>query len=367
MSFKLRVYNVVTHNELELKLYERVTRFLREVKYRGIRSRRGIDIFERVLYIFPNNIKVVNYPRSTPLVAFNPGAIVKDGCLLVFPRLIFDYYWYISSIGLFVLELKELLGKYNSYANKTYYTKIVLYPVEKWELVGCEDARVILFNNNYHILYVAREITSLEGHYRSLQGYAILDEKLNVISRKFFKIVHNGESYIPPAWRDSAFLEISVKRASLLTRPSIPSSNGLIEIGWWGEVDLDTGNIELESLKPILPTEKWEFKVGFSTNTVKISSNEYLIGWHGVAEDYIYRNGVLVVSRDGELLGITDYILEPKGLVEAYGDRPGVIFGNGLILYKDYLYWIGGISDYAIGIFRVHIDKLFESIKWIKG
>jgi len=319
------------------------------------------------MYISPENLRIENYIRRKPLAAFNPGAIVENDDLLVFPRLIFDYYWYISSVGIFTLKISELMERHNLYTDKVYHTRIILYPTERWELVGCEDPRVVLCNGKYHILYTAREITSLEGHYRSIQGYAVLDSKLNVISKKFFKIVHNGGSYIPPMWKDSAFIELSKEKALMLTRPSIPFNGKLIEIGWWAIVDLNMGEVELDSLKPVLPVEEWELKVGFSTNTIKISSNEYLVGWHGVAQDYVYRNGLAIVSPDGELLGITDYVLEPKGLIEVYGDRPGVIFGNGLVYYKDYIYWIGGVSDYAIGIFRVHINRLLENIKWIKG
>jgi len=33
---------------------------------------------------------------------------------------------------------------------------------------------------------------------------------------------------------------------------------------------------------------------------------------------------------------------------------------------KEFIYWIGGISDYAIGIFRTSLDKIFEIVRWIK-
>ncbi len=255
----------------------------------------------------------------------------------------------------------------NALIDKKINTSIVLWPSESWDLVGCEDPRVVLLNGKYHVLYTARAITSIDGKYKPLQGYAVLSKDLRALEKKYFRIKSGDGEYIPPSWKDSVFLEIKGGKASMLTRPSIPFHGLLLEIGWWSIVDLDEGVVELDSLKPILPLEKWELKIGWSTNTVKISSNEYLVGWHGVGEDYVYRNGLAVVSIDGELLGVTDYVLEPKGLVEYYGDRPGVVFGNGLVLRGEYVYWIGGISDYAIAVFRAKLEDILSHIKWLKG
>ena len=61
-------------------------------KLRSVRKPLMNDVFKRVIYILPQSIKVTNYVRSRPLASFNPGAIIKGNDLLVFPRLIFDYY-----------------------------------------------------------------------------------------------------------------------------------------------------------------------------------------------------------------------------------------------------------------------------------
>ncbi len=44
-----------------------------------------------------------------------------------------------------------------------------------------------------------------------------------------------------------------------------------------------------------------------------------------------------------------------------------LFFGDGLVLYKEYLIWVGGISDYAIGVFTVEVEKALEKLKWIRG
>ena len=331
------------------------------------RRNRVVDLFERIAYISPDNLVITNYLRRRPLAAFNPGAVLVNDILQVFPRLIFDYYWYISSIGFFEVSLSKLESYRDVLVSDEINTRIVLWPSVDWDLVGCEDPRVILIDGNYHVLYTARAITSIDGKYKPLQGYAILSRDLRVLDKKYFRIRSSDGEYIPPSWKDSAFLEVKGNKALILTRPSIPFHDVLLEIGWWGAVDLSEGVVEADSLKPVLSFEKWEIKIGWSTNTVKISSNEYLVGWHGVGEDYVYRNGLAVISPEGELLGITDYVLEPRGLIEYYGDRPGVIFGNGLVLRGEHVYWIGGISDYAIAVFRAKLEDVLANIKWLRG
>ena len=73
------------------------------------------------------------------------------------------------------------------------------------------------------------------------------------------------------------------------------------------------------------------------------------------------------MNDDGELLAISNYLLEPTSIEEEYGDRPRVIFGDGLIMYKDSLIWIGGVSDYAIGVYTVELDKALSKLMWLKG
>jgi len=90
-------------------------------------------------------------------------------------------------------------------------------------------------------------------------------------------------------------------------------------------------------------------------------------GWHAVlGEDLSYRNGVAIVDAEGNMLVLSNYVLMPRGVVEEYGDRPLVIFGNGLVRYRELVVWVGGVSDYAVGIFATSLDKLLETLRWIQ-
>jgi predicted GH43/DUF377 family glycosyl hydrolase len=332
-----------------------LTKRIKELK--GKRKNITKDIFERILYIEPEHIYVENYTRKKPISIFNPGALVRNTTIEIFPRLVFEYHWYVSSIGKFEIDVKKIK---RGVIEKPILTKIILFPRENWELKGVEDPRVIKISNIYFILYTAVE--QINGKIRPLQALAVMDEKYSITRKFFFKILQNTEFKIPNSWKDSAFLEIYEKsKALLLTRPSFNS----LEICWACELDLIEGIVEFNSLRPVLVNEEFEIKVGWSTNVLKISSNEYLIGWHGVGIDMKYRNGLAILDQNGELKGISNYLLEPKGLIESYGDRPFVIFGCGLIKASDELYWIGGISDYMIGIFRTDLDMIFENIRWL--
>ena len=195
-----------------------------------------------------------------------------------------------------------------------------------------------------------------------VQVFAVLDDKLKLVKKDFIKIVGKRSKYISPL-KDSSIIEYG-RKTSLLTRPEIRG----LSAGWWGILDIEDLTINAENMKIVLYPEKWEFKVGWSTNAVKLGSNEYLVGWHGIyKETNAYLNGLAIVSNDGSLLAISDYLLASKELWETYGDRPYVIFGNGLIMKKDVLYWIGGVCDYAIGVYSVDFDKVMEKLKWIKG
>ncbi len=325
-----------------------------------IRDPTTLDVFDRVCYIFPMQIKVENFPRL-PQVAFNPGALLEGKKLYILPRLIFDYYKYVSSIGLFSIDIDDVLSKT---LPGEYKAKIILWPKNLWEFKGCEDARVAKVGDEYWILYTGnrhleRELPGIGPPYE-FQGFAKLDREWREIERKFLRFVGHNVSQV----KDSAFLDVKGDHATMLLRPTIDG----VGVGWSGLVNVVTGEVYPDSLKPILPVAPWELKVGWSTNAVKISSNEFLVGWHGVLRaDYSYKNGFAIVDKDGDLLGVTQYLLAPRGIVEEYGDRPFVIFGDGLVLYKEQIIWVGGVSDYAIGIFRTEIDKILENVKWMRG
>ncbi len=97
---------------------------------------------------------------------------------------------------------------------------------------------------------------------------------MSIVSKNYFKIIHNDVIHVPRSWRDSAILDINNNTASMPIRPTIDS----IEIVWYATASINNLAINLDDIKPVLPFEEWEIKAGWPTNAVKISSNEYLVG-----------------------------------------------------------------------------------------
>jgi len=70
-----------------------------------------------------------------------------------------------------------------------------------------------------------------------------------------------------------------------------------------------------ETMNPVIISEKWEFKVEWSTNTIKLSKNENPVGWHGIfKQDYSYKEGIALLNENGELIAISNNLLQAKEL-----------------------------------------------------
>ncbi|MHA1709421.1 MAG: glycosidase [Candidatus Baldrarchaeia archaeon] len=347
--------------EIEEKLWKKVEFALKEL--REFREPTVDDVFTvKRYYLGPEDFKVTNYIRSRPFSAFNPGVLLRGDRILLFPRLVFEFYLYSSSVGLCEIKMEDVIS---GEIKKPLETKIILWPKYPWEQMGCEDPRVFESGNKVYILYCGK------GVYRTADGksvnndalaLAVMDENWNVERRGYF-YVKMGDLKHVPSNRDSAIIKMQGYSANIVTRPVIRK----VKVCWRAKINVNDFSMPEDELKPVFAPEHWESHVGWSTNCVKLSRNEYLVGWHGVSStDLTYRNGLAIVDENGDLLAISNYTLSPKGLIEEYGDRPFTMFGNGLIVYKEYLIWVGGIGDCCIGIFIAELEKALEKMKDVK-
>ena len=347
--------------EVEEALWNKAERGLKELK--GLRRPEINDVFERKLYLGPSDFYVVNYHRRYPMAAFNPGAALDGDKLLIFVRLVFEFYGYVSSVGLAEASVEDVLE--GRVGRTPLPTRIVLWPKELWEQLGCEDPRVFRAQDKWLILYCARGYYWLEDKMVRTDALALaeLDERFDVLRRGYFS-VRRGDAIWAPSNRDSAFLRLGGREATLVTRPVVRGK----KLCWRARADLEELIMPEEALEPVMAPEDWESHMGWSTNAVRLSGDEFLVGWHGVSKaDLAYRNGLAVVNADGELLAVSDYVLSPKGMYEEYGDRCMTLFGDGLVLYKDTLIWVGGVCDACVGIFTVELDRALETLRWLKG
>jgi len=247
-------------NTVESLLRQKARRFLR--RHRGRRRPVVEPIFRRRAYIAPHDLSVENYLRPRPLAAFNPGVARRGAKVYLFPRLVFDYYSYASSIGLCELEAGALRS---GEIPRPLRTRILLWPQYLWEAVrGCEDARVLPVEDGFWILYtgvgkIGRDRrTEHKDIHRSLLAFADLDLEGKVRRKLPIGVEWKGRSTLLPN-KDSAFIRVENPRAVLVTRPSLP---GMPDMGWRGELDLRRMAFDAESLEPILAPEPFEYKVG---------------------------------------------------------------------------------------------------------
>lgn len=328
---------------------------------KGFRKNELNDVFKIRNYIGPEDLKIDNYLRREPLASFNAGVAEKDGKVYIFPRLIFDYYNYTSSIGVFSLSIEELLdGKWKVPLK----TKIILWPQFSWEFLGCEDPRVCVVEDEFYVLYTGK------GGYRKNEkikrrdvlAFARTDSSFDVKAKSFFRVKTKEGYFIPEFMKDSAFISGNNEEFAMLVRPKFKNLSAC----WYANANLESMTLTVEKMKPVMIPEEWEEKIGWSTNVVKISKHKYLVGWHAVVkEDLSYKNGLAMIDEKGDLLAISNYLLVPMGVNEEYGDRAQVIFGDGLIIHDDLLIWIGGISDYAIGIFVANLNDVMGTLKYL--
>ena len=329
----------------------------------GLRRPVVRDVFERRLYLWPQDLRVEELGGRVPYAAFNPGALLERDELLVFPRLVTGYFWYTSVIGFMRLRLSDVL---EARVEKPLSVRIVVHPSTRRDLAGCEDPRASRVGDKYYVLYTALEpyrdrLHAINAY--SAQGVAILGRGLGLEKKLVLDIAdENGNRYRVDEVKDSALLSEEGNRFWILTRPVIEG----VAASWRGLLDLGEGVIRAESLEPVLLPEPWEYKTGWSTNAVRLGSDEYLVAWHGVGRDLVYRTGFAVVDHEGSLRALTNYLLEPRTVQEFSGERPGVIFGCGLVRHGELLLYIGGVADTGIGVYVAEIDRVMENMIWLQ-
>ncbi len=324
-----------------------------------------VDVFERHVYIAPGNI--VLEPRGFRVEAvFNPGGYVVNGKLRLYARIVVGYYWYVSAIArLEELKLDDLLELSGSVYNDQVRAQLVITPTEWFESGrGCEDPRVHHVDGKDLVLYTGVAATDPDEQQRvSYQALAVVEND-RVLRKDILSAVYGGERKPLPNWKNGAILSLTGREeAKLLVRPLIDGVGAL----WVGNASLNPFTIKLESLRIVMKPMPWEWRLGWSTNPVKLDGDAYLVGWHAVLRSNMgYYNGLLVLSREGELLGYTNYLLGPKTVYERLGDRPFVVYGCLLTQYSERLVWVGGAADTFIAVYSAELDKILEHIKWLK-
>lgn len=306
------------------------------------------NIFKLETVLVGRQFKMSNYPE-VPLGAWNPAAYVKDGELVILPRLHFDTRFYASSIGLCEpLKFSEL-SEYN-YGARPIKTQLIKYPANHYEMNGVEDPRIT--ENTKKILTV--------GIFRGASGLMNSQTAMHDFNQKEIT------SSKPLLFNDSEIQTgrdaVLINGSTLFFRPELKPLRTYRAFYTINEKNVEISTDGLRIL-PELDAQNGEDKRGMSTNVVKLGENLYIAAWHVVYEDKLeYKEGFMLLNDDGGILGMSDLLIETSG-IQGYGHRPFTVFGCGLVLVKDMLYFIGGIGDVWTGIYSAELDKVVEEIK----
>lgn len=355
-------------DDKETEFGKRVRRYL----YTGMRENKVEDIFERLLYILPDQLEIKELMTS-PLDAFNPGMKLSGKKLIIYPRIVLDHVKYVSSIARFELGVEELFDK-TLRDRSSLECDLILFPTEYWERrKGCEDPRIFSRDGEDHILYTAiGDWVYGDGRLKKVKidalAYAKFEE--GKLSRKRYILISDEErEFLTLSNKDACILEFRRKDASLLLRPElilrdVSTLENKVRICWKGKLDVE--DMKVYEMEPAMGIERFEEKVGISANAIELGSDELLVCWHGKSiHDSFYRNGFAVVDREGNFLELTGYLLEPNknNPLEMIGPYPGVIFPCGMVGYKEKIILAAGVADKRIGIYSAERDEILEKMK----
>ena len=130
------------------------------------------------------------------------------------------------------------------------------------------------------------------------------------------------------------------------------------------------GDTWLEERRWITPRKGWwdSKKIGAAAPPLKTKKGWILL-YHGVSDDNIYRVGALLLDLKNptEIIGRTDNpILAPETSYEKEGYVANVVFPCGAVLIGKKLFMYYGGADKVVGVASAHIDAIIEVLRLCK-
>ena len=301
-------------------------------------------IFKLEAVLVPEQVEMVDFP-SKPLGIWNPAAYTKNDKLVIIPRLHFDTTFYASSIGLCEPISFDELETYNM-GKRNIKTAILMYPTTHLEVHGVEDARITEDGKKLLTVGISRGVHKSQTTMSDFNGKKTSNPK---------PFLYNGSEL--NTGRDAFILNDHI----LFFRPEMALLNT-----YKAHYEVTANNVMITEFndEPVLPHSKGIIKTGFSSNAVKLSNNESLVAYHGVfAERYEYKQGFILIDNEGNVLGKTPLFLKTEGILRYAGGRPFTLFGDGLVLRNERLFFVGGIGDMWTGIYSADIKDVLGKME----
>jgi beta-1,2-mannobiose phosphorylase / 1,2-beta-oligomannan phosphorylase len=309
---------------------------------------------------------------------FNPGVIYDNGKFLMYDRAAGSLKPFQTSIGL--LESTDGII-FKSAKNEPVFTgKMLGYPGG-----SVEDARVVKIDGIFYMVYAFQPYQFdcwptgntlpdyFPDHYPDWRD----TKTAPMITRSGIAVSEDGINfrqlcYTTPAEiddRDNVLFPEKINgKFALLRRPMqyVGPEYGTPLPGIWISYSDDLLEWSKPELVAVAENFAWEgTKIGAAATPLKTDQG-WLVLYHGVDQNSIYRVGALLLDLDNPQKVIArtkDFIMEPQEYYEKFGlVLPNVVFPTANLIINDLLYIYYGCCDTCISLATVPLQELLDHI-----
>lgn len=226
-------------------------------------------------------------------------------------------------------------------------------PAEKQ---GCEDARIVKFDDTYYIFYTAYDSRNVRVAAASTKNFVTYQKHGVIIPG-----VNNKDAMIFPE---------PISNKVILIHRVEPN----IQFAYFDSIEQMLSGDEkywkdylkrIDDFTVMRPEFDWEYsKIGAGAPPIK-TERGWLLIYHGVDKNLVYRAGaaLLDLAEPTKVIGRLPYpILEPERTYELKGDVPNVVFPEGTALFDNELLVFYGGADKVIALASVNINKLLDAL-----
>ncbi len=282
---------------------------------------------------------------------FNPGVYLKDGIVHMLYRAVDAD-----------IKDKKSYRSYIGYAKLDTNTNILcdakgkaIYPTRPEEAMGCEDPRIVEFENEIYVFY-----TTFDG----------IKARVAIARTHDFLHYHKLGVINHYSWDKDAFIfpeRIQGKIAYIhRIEPGIQLDyfddfGQLLSSNLWEDYE---GRVAAST---ILHREYfWENKkIGGSVPPIKTEKG-WLLLYHAVDDAFVYRGSVALLDLENpaKVLARIPYpLLQPEEDYEKFGEVNNVVFPEGAYIYENELFIYYGAADKYIALAKIGIEELFEELE----
>ena len=233
----------------------------------------------------------------------------------------------------------------------------VIARTEPYEKQGCEDPRIVKFDDTYYIFYTA---------------YNGIDVRVAVAYTKDFIEYKKHGIIIPGVNNKDAMIFPELVNGKVVLMHRVEPN---IQFAYFDSIEQMLSGDEnywkdymnrLDEFTVMKPERDWEAsKIGAGPPPIK-TDRGWLLIYHGVDKNLIYRGGAALLDLEdpSKVIARLPYpILEPEMGYELHGDVPNVVFPEGTVLFDDQLYVYYGGADKVIAMAAGNINELLDDLE----